>query len=137
MGCDIHFHTEIKVDGEWYHWSRPYAWRWYELFGKMGMTRRWAESDPVSELRGLPKDISKMTQLAHTIDDDVHSESWLSSKDILRVIRWFYHKRKEMSDNPGLEMYNYFGLAPWGSWLDIDLMIPPMQDFRFVFWFDN
>ena len=39
MGCDIHAHFEIKVDGEWLHYSQANINRNYRLFEKMAGVR--------------------------------------------------------------------------------------------------
>ena len=39
MGCDIHLHAEIKVNGKWEHYAHPHIRRDYRLFAKMASVR--------------------------------------------------------------------------------------------------
>lgn len=39
MGCDIHLHTELKINGQWQHYSAPSISRDYHLFGRLSMPR--------------------------------------------------------------------------------------------------
>lgn len=39
MGCDIHLHIEIKMNGLWRHYSMPHIERDYCLFGVMAGVR--------------------------------------------------------------------------------------------------
>lgn len=35
MGCDIHLHSEVMVDGVWHHHAKGQVERNYRLFAKM------------------------------------------------------------------------------------------------------
>ena len=64
MGCDIHVHFEIKLNGKWEHYSNPSIDRNYELFAKMADVRNDYENPiiPISFPKGLPKDLSVVTK---------------------------------------------------------------------------
>lgn len=110
MGCDIHLYQEQKIDGSWKStdvWSDKYKEgrlsvayddmvyheRNYNLFSILADVRNGhgfagvktgAGFTPISEPRGLPKDVSKQVRSAS--DDwsgDGHSHSWLTVREIL------------------------------------------------------
>lgn len=39
MGCDIHLHQEVKINGEWHHYRLAEMPRNYEVFEKMAGVR--------------------------------------------------------------------------------------------------
>jgi len=41
MGCDIHWHSEVKVDGVWHHHSNPRISRDYWLFALLAGVRNY------------------------------------------------------------------------------------------------
>lgn len=131
MGCDIHAHFEIKVDGEWLHYSQPHIHRNYELFGKMAGVR--GDEQPVSLAKGLPKDMSKTTILESIwLGADGHSHSWLNSKEIAEVIK--FH---ESQTDPSIA-YKVSHEHGWDSFEKYRDDYPEeIEDIRLVFWFDN
>ncbi len=54
MGCDIHCHIEIKVEGTWHHYSAPNVDRSYRLFARMAGVRNTGGVKPIAPNRGLP-----------------------------------------------------------------------------------
>ena len=134
MGCDIHVHVEVKIDGEWHHYNHPRVERNYALFHKMAGVRD-GEDDPIAQPRGLPDDISFMTRFdAEEWSGDAHSHSWLSATETQEVINW--HNKKYGDPYPQL-----FGYVFGNSFSSVhkypDESPPGVTDVRIVFWFDN
>lgn len=148
MGCDIHLHTEVKIGGEWHHYSQPSVEKWRNLFVKMAGGKD-SQDDPnivpISEPRGLPNDISIVTNLDYAIcgDSYTQSESWLSSKEIVQLCEWIEDRLKSRTLTPWQWHHMNFGLFFETNWRYIHVKeenrnIPPeVEDVRFVFWFDN
>lgn len=142
MGCDIHMHVEIKILGrrEWEHYSQPDVERNYALFAKMaGVRNRDENIEPIALPRGLPKDVSFMTQYASDFDgSDGHSHSYLESAEVAMLEKWY---RTQSWAKP-FGFYKQFGFL-FGNSFDgfaqgyRDCYPATLEDFRFVFWFDN
>lgn len=129
MGCDIHLHTEIKVNGVWHHYSHPHIQRDYRLFAKMAGVRNYGYEDEITpvvvEPRGLPRDLSFTTNFdAARWSADGHSHSWLSGKELGEALRWY--EARVMSDSQDSEKpktwysaeHEFFGYLfgnGWGS----------------------
>lgn len=135
MGCDIHAHSELKINGKWHHMSELDIDRNYMLFTKMAGVRNYDAEIPISEARGIPKDVSELTKfLCDDYGSDGHSHSWLSSKEIKELIIW---AEKELKWD-AFDSSNQFGYLcgnGYDDWKPGD--IKGLEDFRFVFWFDN
>ena len=138
MGCDIHLHTEIKIDGVWHHYSCPNVGRDYRIFTKMAGVRNITGIEPFSEPRGLPKDTTRIVQLSSQFwGSDGHSHSWLNAEEIFQLEAFVARLSDKSCD---------FGRIFYGRWGDIwesratsghDPMRRKIQDIRFIFWFDN
>ncbi len=139
MGCDIHFHTEVKVNGKWEHYGHPYVNRNYSLFALLADVRNDGEIKPISKPKGLPVDPSIVTELAYkTYSSDWHSISWLSAEEIVRAEeQWGKHGWK---DQQGFE-HHLFGYLEGNSWAGFykypESRPKWIEDVRWVFWFDN
>ena len=137
MGCDIHVHTEIKLDGVWEHYSQPDVRRSYALFEIMAGVRGEDES-AISSPKGLPVDASKVTAFeCEVFGDDGHSHSWLSSEEIGVLYAWWEKERpfkNGTGEYGGIEQQ--FGYLFGNAWMK-DNMPERVTDFRWVFWFDN
>jgi len=145
MGCDIHAHFEIKVNGEWLHYDQPNLKRHYDLFARMANVRnsyRKEKIEPIAMPRGLPDDITKTTAFEADVywGPDGHSHSWLSSEEIAELFEW--HKKLV----GGYDRYwriehdewGYLCGNGWGSFHEYRDSYPKeIEDFRLVFWFDN
>lgn len=131
MGCDIHLHIEIKMNGLWRHYSMPHIERDYYLFGVMAGVR--GDKDYMIVVpRGLPDDISAVTAFDYKrMECNVHTPSWLgmSDIDVLREILSSPYKNLERSV---LGRTYLFGNSFEQKYLPYFI-----EDFRFVFWFDN
>lgn len=141
MGCDIHLHVEIKVSGKWEHYSCPDVNRNYVLFAKMAGVRNQAGIVPIAQPRGLPKDMSVVTDIdAEGWLLDRHSESWLNSAEVAELETWAIdtitdeHTRWRFRDD-------YWGYLFGGSFSGFvnhrEDYPDAVEDVRFVFWFDN
>ena len=109
MGCDIHVYTEIRktVDEKpkWFnndYWQfnpyydpkdpqgenkmdvkEIYHGRNYELFAILADVRNFGENKPMSEPRGLPKDVSKIVKSeSKRWGEDGHSHSYFTLKEL-------------------------------------------------------
>lgn len=137
MGCDIHMHIEVKIDGRWEHLTSPDIARNYSLFSRMaGVRQDTRESiEPISYPRGLPGDCNALTKLeSDRWGTDGHSHSWLSFDEIKTIVDGF-----------GIQVFvplSQFS-APFGTFLlgnyvqHKESWIEYVEDVRFVFWFDN
>ncbi len=141
MGCDIHLHGEVKINGKWEHWSAPSIPRDYNLFGKMAGVRDCGP--PIVEPRGLPDDASVLTKIAWEHEgEDGHTPSWLSGSEIEELEKWYV-----TSAPPGqwrsLEHHvlGYILGNGWNVAASVaegeDTYPAGFEDARIVFWFDN
>jgi len=135
MGCDIHLHVEIKINNEWLHYSHPKLNRNYGLFGKMAGVR--GSEKPISEPKGLPKDITKTTKFcSDEMGFDGHSHSWLSSWEVTKLMAFIETKMNCLTFEH--EQLGYLFGNGYGGFNEYKEEYPKeLQDFRFVFWFDN
>jgi hypothetical protein len=142
VGCDIHAHVEIKIDGQWHHYNHPSVDRRYELFARMADVRNSTGIDPIAPPRGLPDDITFTTRFDHDEGwgSDAHSESWLSAQEVTELDEWMrdYMRREYMGQGYSIE--RDFGYIFGNGW---DIKKYPsdypkqLEDARLVFWFDN
>ncbi|KKL16961.1 hypothetical protein LCGC14_2490340 [marine sediment metagenome] len=141
MGCDIHLHTEVKINNTWLHYSTPWVSRNYSLFAKMAGVRNYDDLVPISEPKGLPQAEfpSTLTQFeAERWFGDGHSHSWLSAQEILELSEWI--KEQEWGTKPFYfdETFGFlFGNTYPGFTKYPEGKPEGLQDIRFVFWFDN
>jgi hypothetical protein len=143
MGCDIHAHLEIQVDGEWLYYSPVHIGRNYQLFAKMSGVRNHYKINPISMPKGIPADISKTTQLHRLVwDTDGHSDSWLNHSEIVKLIDWIMEPSRK--SHFGFNWFNeypnevfLFGNSVY-SFMEYQDDYPDfLEDVRLVFWFDN
>jgi hypothetical protein len=140
MGCDIHLHTEVKINGVWHHYGTPSVDRNYQLFAKMAGVR--GDERPIAEPRGLPSDATELTKYdCRQWDRDGHTHSYLTAEEIYQLMEWgkaqgFYGKPL-----PAFWEGNQFGWLFGNDWSGFtkypDKRRPGLEDVRFVFWFDN
>lgn len=142
MGCDIHLHIEFKHSGRWHHYGHPSIRRDYWLFEQMAGVRGY-DQNAISSPKGIPNDCTELTSLYYENQKcDAHSESWLDVKEIDTL-------RKRLKDHPHkswpeteLEygiLHTHLPEEPFskinGDECDEDDF--PIEDIRFIFWFDN
>jgi hypothetical protein len=123
MGCDIHLHQEVKINGVWHHYGCPSVGRSYRLFALMADVRNNGEVEPIAKQKGVPSDITELTKFDLVgWEDDGHSHSWLSAGEIELLY--------DFLDSGHIDDLGYVFGYPWNH-------IPlGVDDFRFVFWFD-
>jgi hypothetical protein len=137
MGCDLKIHVEIKVKKSgWLHWNHPQIKRNYKLFTKMANVRPSDEEEiePISEPRGLPADITKTVRFHFAYDEiDLHSASWLDSREIAELQKWFDERfcASSFDRDFGWLMGNQFDMYEFPE----DFEHTNIEDVRFVFWF--
>ncbi len=140
MGCDIHLHAEVKINGKWEHYNHPHISRNYGLFSKLAGVRGCGDADAIAEPRGLPGDISVSTRFdADQWGSDGHSHSWLSATEAGEVQQWHEEACLERH-HPPLFGYLYGNSIDCYTVPDSDsarLRKLGFQDARIVFWFDN
>ena len=138
MGCDIHLHVEVKIDGKWEHWSCPDVNRDYELFGWLADVRG---DDPVAPQKGIPDDATTLTKL-HCEDwgVDGHSHSWLGTGEVAEVARRYEARGQQSSFERDTGIGYVPGYRKWSEEPDPaedGPMATKIEDARIVFWFDN
>lgn len=144
MGCDIHLHTEVKIDGVWHHYGVGNVNRNYEAFAKMAACGRRSDIAPLAPNRGIPRDATVLTKFdaAHW-EGSSHSHSWLNAEEILAFHEWCeeqpWGRDKEHTwrdwevMNVGYFFDNtWYGVAKWPG-NDPE----GVEDVRWIFWFDN
>jgi hypothetical protein len=154
MGCDIHTHIEIKVNGTWEHWACPDIRRWYELFEFLAGVRGEVEKAIVPP-KGFPSDASVLTKMDYDYyGADAHTPSWLGWKELDKLSAWLENYAKENSKEKNARLLEYnleFGILR-GTYLfgngltsfkhyndveDVEYVPKSVTDVRMVFWFDN
>ena len=139
MGCDIHLHIEVKVGARWEHFAQLQPDRSYQMFAKMAGVRRGDEFEPISKPKGLPLDISLLTQIdASGWAEDAHTHSWLDQDEIDKLSEFFDREiRNHQRGSYSLE--DWVGTYLYGDGLSSSAEGNPdaVTDVRFVFWFDN
>ena len=138
MGCDIHTHFELKIDGKWEYYGPGDFDRDYTLFTRLaGVRDYWDDTERIDDPRGLPDDITMMIKL-HVDDWGIngHSHSWVSSEEYVKVIKYM----RELRAGNRWSQYNHiwlFGNSFCEFHEDRNEFPECVEDFRMVFWFDN
>lgn len=137
MSCDIHCHAEVKIDGTWHHYSEITIDRNYKIFAFLAGVRAEVDEKAAFPVRGLPEDISRVTQLTYKDwECDAHTESWIGATEIERVIRTFPDviTRRSRGYSASIFLFrNYYEEFI----RDREEFPKELQDVRWVFWFDN
>ena len=145
MGCDIHAHGEVKINGEWHHWNQPNISRWYALFARMAGVRNFRGEDyiePISKPRGIPEDATFLTKFdCKRWGVGGHSHSWLSGEELDLLETWADIERKRYEPD---RFYNlchhaigYIFSNGWNVKKYPNDYPKGVEDARLVFWFDN
>jgi hypothetical protein len=134
MGCDIHLHVEVLIDGKWNYFTNfEYAFRDYKVFSKMADVRNAEISEkdyikPITAPKGLPDNISELTQIFLNKHDG-HSHSWFNLKEIKIFYNWLIKY--------DFELYHEIRIDRIIIYPEMTIFIPEIDDIRFVFWFDS
>lgn len=140
MGCDIHLHTEVKIDGVWHHHGAPDIPRNYTLFDKMAGVRK-REGDIVSlkPHAGIPRDATGLTKIYFAKEKpDAHDVGWFDEQQIIELTVWWEkwykeHNTTENCTNLYIEsQVDYLFRNAWYKQTQNGV-----EDIRFIFWFDN
>lgn len=138
MGCDIHAHLEVRLNGKWEHYSVIDIDRSYSLFAIMTGVRNYGEIEPISKPKGLPEDVSQITKIDRMIwDEDGHSDSWLDVIDMEklrdRIKKTFGNDSIDLERDVFNMHSSFFGCEI----TDKSSYPEGVDDVRLVFWFDN
>jgi hypothetical protein len=127
MGCDIHVHVEVKINGKWQHYNHPRINRNYALFSRLAGVR--GELEPITRPRGIPKNATWMTKFDFKrMGTDAHTPSWISGEEVEALqAEGFLDSFKEL----GYIFGNGFGVKGYPE--DYP---EGVEDSRLVFWFD-
>lgn len=143
MGCDIHMHTEVKINGRWLHYGHPIISRNYKLFALLADVRNGdGEIEPISLPKGMPEDASDITRLECKREgNDGHSHSYLTASEITELEKRLgeirYPHESETLDLDS-DIVGYLSGNSWARFDPKENDHPPeYEDVRFVFWFDN
>ena len=145
MGCDIHAHFEIKIDGKWHYYMPADIKRNYDVFSKMANVRNEEEKiTPISEPKGLPIDIDFLTEFqSEHWGTDGHSHSFLTFEEIVTLIHWAKEMLDKYESTEDAELWLFgnngylFGNAFEHFKTYSNDYPKEIQDVRLVFWFDN
>lgn len=146
MGCDIHFHAEVKIKGVWHHHAEQKIERNYGLFAKMANVRNPGDIEEISNPKGIPEDATLITKMhVEKMGSDGHSHSFLNASEIVELHDfiedkktpdfWFGEYRwKFINDNLPRFLGNHFDSFKKSpeDWEDYEI-----EDVRYVFFFDN
>lgn len=139
MGCDIHAHIELKVNGVWQHYSCPPLQRWYAMFAKICGVRNWEDSEivPLVGLKGMPEDATEITKICEKFKDG-HSHTWLAKEEFHKLLHWI-DENSQAYPSPHFNYWHYhIGYLCGNSFLEYDDISPKeFTDVRFICWFDN
>ena len=152
MCCNIHLHTEVKINGVWHHYSCLYVHRNYQVFAKMAGVKNDGSIIPIVPPRGLPEDATDLTLFNNQHwGKDGHDHSWLSAEEITQLVEYVDGELK-LPDKHGYgvgwwcnDNFGYFFGNTWGGFWkyrnDKNSSTPKapkgVEDIRFVFWFDS
>lgn len=146
MGCDIHFHIEVKTKNGWELYSKPNVKRNYKLFAKLAGVRNYDNIKPISEPKGLPEDISYLVkQSFESWGTDAHSASYITGEEIIKLDSWLEESKPYSEDTicmaNSLEygvLHCYLEGNSFSGFYQYPKDRPSyILDVRFVFWFDN
>lgn len=141
MGCDIHLHTEIKVNGKWEHYGNPSVDRNYRLFALMAGVRNDLGVVPICEPKGLPNDLAAVTAMDYDrMSSDAHTPSWFGKDELIAFEQRIGEARYPAQDRLDVE-HHIAGYLFGNSWAGF-YRYPNegrhgVEAVRFVFWFDN
>lgn len=161
MGCDIHWHSETKVDGEWvcdqantrtvevYEEGTPHIGlenfphrgRNYWLFGLLNPECGRSEWPWSFEPKGEPEDSSaEVQEQIREWGADGHSHSYLTRAELKAKLGEIHLARAELLITPGGMQYsegaNHLMQRLHEIISSLNAAVPD-EDQRLVFWFDN
>lgn len=134
MGTDIHPYVEAQDDGG--------VWRYvpfikleinrnYDLFGILADVRNGAGLEPISEPRGLPKDVAPETKALYRDECD-YAESWVTLQEL-----YDYDWSQPCAWDSELSLRQSIGITRIFNQLEPLAALVGPQRVRIVFWFDS
>lgn len=152
MGCDIHSFAEQFIDGKWVeiNCKEPFRARNYGVFAFLANVRNYFAITPISEPRGLPKDLTTWWVKEYREYGDYHTPSWLSIKELSefnydqemedrrvtrQVSKNIWYGAATAEPGKGLKM-TYREFLGQSFFKDLQELIDCGAE-RVVFWFDN
>jgi len=144
MSCSIHFHTEIKINGKWEHYSKPNISTSYFLFSLLAGVRSSENSPKMFKMfDGItPDDVNIVTRKELIECSDTHSLVTYNSEEIIA----FYSYIREEGIIIGSKLlclcleWDYIGYIDGHCW---DILNDPddapewLEDVRWIIGFDN
>lgn len=140
MGIDIHFHSEIKVNGVWHHYGANDVPRFYGLFAKLAGVRPFKGIEPIVPPRGMPVDPTLVTRLDYELSGaDGHHHTWFGPEEIIALEDWF---RDFAESDLGCDFEDVFGYLFGNTWggrfrYPSRAVEYPFDDVRFILWFEG
>ena len=86
MGASIHMHIEVKSGDTWHHYAAPSMFRNAVFFDLVAGI--YDKLQPVAPLRGLPENLSFVTQHDWKQDSEnfrPHHVGWLKAKELIEL----------------------------------------------------
>lgn len=163
MGCDIHNHVEVKINGIWEYdtlnnfskydyasntyiknsTSVPFGWRSYSMFSLLGEVRNYIGIIGISNNTGLPSDVSDDVK-QESIDEygDAHSHNYLTLRELIEFdydksyLNNNYVEGELITEN---DIYIPRDLLNELFFIQLEELkeLGEPDDVRIVFWFDN
>lgn len=155
MGCDIHFHSEIKYKGKWEHYGTGNFRRNYFMFYLLAGVRGDYGVDPFRDADfdcDIPSDCSVTTKLDWEIwEPDAHSWQVYDKEAINDFYKYFQNinynlKKSHLGKIDSLFLENWTGYLFGNGWdivrfpfneEDYPKILMDITDVRWIFWFDN
>lgn len=123
--------VEVRKRDKWLLYNHPPINRDYQLFEKMAGVRG-EDAKAISPPKGLPSDVSEMVAIEYEYyGTDAHSESYLTEKEIEELEAWYKKITGEY-----FAFNRQFGYLFGNDFTKRETGLP-IDEVRFVFWFDN
>lgn len=138
MGTSCQVHAEVKINGEWHHYSQGRFPPYYELFAQMAGVRDYNGIIPISAPKGLPEYITLITRIDRESHDGIaHNDSWFNLQEIKTIENWYdLHNPKQDIFILSSKLNYLFGNS-FSSFVEHREDYPEeIEDVRWVFWFD-
>jgi hypothetical protein len=135
MGCDMHAHIEVKMEGKWRHYSAPSINRNYDFFALIAGVRNYDNIKPISKPKGIPKDVTYITKKHYeSWGLDAHDASWLGVEELIELENIKHDEVFFLEDTFKTFIFGN-RLTGWYKYPEDNKI--GIEDLRIVFWFDN
>lgn len=129
MGCDIHLHAEMRINGRWEYAGSVEVGRCYTSFGKIAGVRDNNQTQ-LTYPNGLPEDVNPMTRFLIMKTTD-HSCGFMEGKHLKKYTTW---ARSDKREEPVIDIVKEL---KWSFGYEIDEKVIYSKDFRLVYGFDS